>query len=191
MTDLDAVYQSILSLEDNSDDDNLLDISELRLKNKRRRRRQARKIRRLFDMMRDEMRRHEEILRLKNALTTTTASSAKDRTDQKSYVVGRFDGNKSINKLTEDLKVESLARSGWDKILHVTTATGKVLNILEHSAVITEKEMENARRTQTPTQYNDGRNLYVATWRSIMTAPKQAMQKHSPQIDQDGPSFLF
>ena len=90
-------------------------------------------------MMRDDRRNYEDTLRLKNTLTTTTASSAKDCTDQKSYVVSRFDGNKSISKLTEDLKVESLARSGWDAILHITTAKGKVLNILEHSVVITEK----------------------------------------------------
>ena len=102
---------------------------------------------------------------------------------------GRFDGNKSIGKLTEDLRVETLARSGWETILNVKTATGKVLNILEHNAVITKKEMEKARKTRTPTQVNDGRNLYVATWRSLTTAPKQAMEKYSPQIDQDGPSL--
>lgn len=61
-------------------------------------------------------------------------------------MVGRFDGNKSISKLTEDLRVETLARSGWEKILNVKTATGNVLNILEHSAVIIEKEMEKAQK---------------------------------------------
>ena len=137
--ELDAVFQSILSLEDNSEDDDLIDLTELRLKNKRRRRRQARKLRRLSDQMRDERRRHEEILHLKSAVATTAATSSKDRSDQKSYTTGRFDGNKSIGKLTEDLRVETLARSGWDIILNVQTATGKTLSLLEHSAIITEK----------------------------------------------------
>jgi hypothetical protein len=191
IADLDAVYQSVLGLEDNSDDDDLLDLAELKAKNKRRRRRQARKIRRLHDMMRDERRRHEEVLRLKSAASTTAATSSKDRSDQKSYTVGRFDGNKSIGKLVDDLRVETLARSGWDIILNVKTEKGKTLSILEHSAIITEKEMENSRRKRTPQQVNDGRNLYVATWRSLTTKPKHAMEKYAAKIMNDGPSFLY
>ena len=43
IAELDAVFQSILSMEDNSEDDDLLDLVELRLKNNRRRCRQARR----------------------------------------------------------------------------------------------------------------------------------------------------
>ena len=38
-----------------------------------------------------------------------------------------------------------------------------------------------SKKTQTPTQYNNGRNLYMATWRSLTTAPKQTMEKYSQQ----------
>ena len=46
----------------------------------------------------------------------------------------------------DDLKVESLVWSGWSSILNITTMAGNILNILDHSAIITEKEMENAQK---------------------------------------------
>ena len=51
MRDLSAVHQLILTIEDNNDDDNLLDLKELWAKNKRHFRHQARKICRLHDQM--------------------------------------------------------------------------------------------------------------------------------------------
>ena len=90
-------------------------------------------------------RNYQEKLHLKSSFTTTSATSAKDRTDQKSFVDTRYDSNKSLANLTDDLKVESLACSGWSTILIVKTMSGKVLNIMEHSVIITKKEMEITR----------------------------------------------
>jgi hypothetical protein len=66
-----------------------------------------------------------------------------------------------------------------------------MMSILEQSAVITDKEMEMARKQRTPQQISNSRNLYVATWRSITTKPKQAMEKYAAKIEHDGPSFLY
>ena len=81
-----------------------------------------------------------------NNITTTTA---KDRSDQKLYMEHRLEEKSSLEKLTDNLKVESLARSGWTKVLNVTTVMGKVFNILDHSVNITETEMDAARLNQT------------------------------------------
>ena len=75
-----------------------------------------------------------------------------------------LEGESSLGNLTDNLKVESLARSGWTKVLNVTTVMGKVFNILDHSVNITETEMDVARLNQTAAECNDSKILYVATW---------------------------
>ena len=111
--------------------------------------------------MKTKRKQFEGTLHLKTAISSTSASSAKDQADQKSYVVTGFDGNKLLTKLTKDLKVESLARSGWHAILHVKTAKGKVLNIIEHSTVITEKEIKSRGERIHPDNTTTGRTFLL------------------------------
>lgn len=110
---LAAMHQTILTLEDNLDDDDLLDLAKLRTKNKRRRRRQARKFRHLHDEMKRDRQDFADKVHLKDTFNNTTTTSAKDRVKQKSFTNTRFDGRPSLSNLADNLKVESLAQSGW------------------------------------------------------------------------------
>lgn len=177
MRDLSAVHQSILTMEDNSDDDNILGLKEIRTENKHCRR-QARKIRRLHDTMVQETLEFTSNLFINNSISKVSTSSAKDHSNQKSYTEHHFRDKSSLENLTDDLKVESLARLGWTTILNVKTANGKVSNILDSSAIITEKDIENARHSRSAEEYNDSKNLLIATWRLITNKPKRAMAKY-------------
>ena len=76
-------------------------------------------------------------LSINNFILMVLPSSTKDQSDQKSYTEYRFEAELLLGNLTNDLKIESLARSGWTNILNVKTGYGKVLNILDSSAIIT------------------------------------------------------
>ena len=72
----------------------------------------------------------------------------------------------------DDLKVESLDRSGWDVILCTRAANGKVLHIMQRSAIISEKKMEHVMLSSSPDEYNCTENMYIDIWRSITSKPK-------------------
>ena len=145
----------MLTLEDNAEDDNLLDLADLLAKNKRRRRCQARKLRRLHDKMWETATDFKEKLAIKDLITKVSSTGTKDRSDQKTYADIQFSGNSSLNCLIEDLKVEYLARKRLNALLNVITKTGKVMSILESSTVISEDEIKNVRLSCTPAEYND------------------------------------
>ena len=85
-------------------------------------------------------------LLLKNSFVATSSTSTSDCAEQKTYIYTQFNGESSLGNLTENLKVDSIARSGWESILTVEIVNGKTLNILDHSAIIAEKEVEIARK---------------------------------------------
>lgn len=155
MHDLSALHQAIVTIEDNSDDDDLLYLSDIRVKNKRRRRRQARKIRRLYDTILQERTYNTTKLVFKTYISSIATATAKDRSDQKSYTEYCFNAESSPINLTDNLNVESLVRSTWTNIIGVKTARVKIINILDHLALITETEMDAARNLRTANDYND------------------------------------
>lgn len=130
-------------------------------------------------------------LAIKISITHIFTTAAKERANQKTYTDHWVNGEASLGKLMDNLKVESLAQSGWTSILNVMTAIGKILNILYHIAIITKKEMELARKHQMISQYINSKNLYIATWRLITSKPKRSMAEHNEQVQSDGLSFLY
>ena len=186
---LTAVHQSVLTLEDNSEDDDLLDLTDSRAKNKRRRRCQTRKLRCLHDKMLEVAADFKVKLSIKDSITKVASIGAKDCSVQKTYADIQFSGNSSLNCLIEDLKVESLARKGWNDLLNVTTKTGKVMSILELLTVISENDMKNARLFRALAEFNDSKNMCVVTWCSITSKTKRSMARHvtnriTPIMDQ-------
>lgn len=85
MNNLSAMYQSILTIDDNTEDNDILDLSKLRAKNKIRHRRQSREIRRLYDNMMHEREDSTVKLALKASIITIATTSARDRDIKKSY----------------------------------------------------------------------------------------------------------
>ena len=112
MKDLAAMYQVIIMIKDNSDDDDLLNLRELLVKNECHHRQQARKIRHLHDSMAQERLDFSTKLVIGNSISKITTTTAKDRSDQKAYTEHRYEAECSQGNLTNDLKVKSLARSG-------------------------------------------------------------------------------
>ena len=187
MRDLSAVHQLILTIEDNYDDNNLLDLKELWAKNKRHFRHQARKICRLHDQMVQETNDFSAKLSINNSISKVSSSSAKDRSDQKRYTDICYDAESLLGNLTDDLKVKSLARSGWMTILNVKTASGKMLSILDSSVIITKQDIQNTRLNRSASEYNNSKKLFVATWCSIASKPKRAMAKYNKDVANNGP----
>ena len=81
MYELSAIHHSVMMIEDNSDDNNLLNLDKLRAKNKRRRRRKARKICCLYDKMQDNAADFKTKLSIKETITKVFTTGAKDRSN--------------------------------------------------------------------------------------------------------------
>lgn len=112
MHELTVVHQSVLTLEDNSEDDDQLELNNLHVKNKRRRHHQARKLRRLHNKIIEAATDFNEKLTVKESMTKVFSTGINDCSSQKTYADIRFSGNSSLDCLIEDLKAESQARKG-------------------------------------------------------------------------------
>ena len=68
---------------------------------------------------------------IKSSVTSFSTTTAKDHANQKTFTGTQFNVELSLGNLTDDLTVESLARSGWSTILSIEITEGKILNILD------------------------------------------------------------
>ena len=115
---------------------------------------------------------HSKKLALKALISTITANSRQETSEQKLFSSRRYDGETSLSHFVDDLKTESTARNVWEGILCVPSTTSNIIdNLLESSGEITEKDMTEVRNIRTPAEYNASKNMYVTLWRRMSSRP--------------------
>ena len=117
-------------------------------------------------------------------------TSRRDLADQKSFVSTLLNGSGALTTFIDDLKMETMARSGWEELMSIKSKNGNI-QLLEQFASITEIEMKAAKKSRTPDEYNSSKKLYIVTWCSIELNPKRKMNAHRESIGYDGPTFLW
>ena len=118
-------------------------------------------------------------------------STKSDYTDRKTFVDQPFLGNTSLTSFIDDLRTESMARRGWEDLLLVEGENGEEINLLDRFNSISEDMMQDAQSNRTQDEIETARNIYIATWRSLGSAPKREMKPHRSAINNDGPTFLW
>ena len=78
----------------------------------------------------------------------------RDIANRKTFVDAPFNATSSLTPFIDDLRTETMARQGWEKLLNVKTTKGETLSILDHFNSITEAELKAAKTKRTPEEYN-------------------------------------
>ena len=115
----------------------------------------------------------------------------RDIVDRKPFVTNTFNGSTSLTSFIDDLRTETMARDGWDKLLLVDTVNSNDVNVLERFNSITEAEIRQAKTSRTTEKYNISKYMYIVIWSSISSTPKRYMKFHRDEIGDDGPAFLW
>ena len=152
-TDIGSGYAAILHVDDDTDVDLLLDLTDLCMKNKRRRRHQARKLKKLYEELEEERKDLSEKLALKALCSALFTGSRQDSYNQKPISEKKYNGETSLGNFVDDLKTESIARNSWEALLCIpSTSNSSTYNLLESSTFVTEKDMSEARKSRTPAE---------------------------------------
>ena len=114
-----------------------------------------------------------------------------DIADIKPFVTNTFNVSTRLTSFIDDMRIDTMVRDGWDKLLIVDIVNSNDVNIPERFNFITEAEMRQAKTSRTTEKYNISKYMYIVIWSSISSTPKRYMKFHRDEIGDDGPAFLW
>ena len=118
-------------------------------------------------------------------------TARRDVTDHKTFDDSPFTGIRSLTSLIDNLRTEIMARQGWEKLVSVLIRNDVTIQLLDHFNSISKEEMRKEKTSRTPEECNMSKNMYIAVWRSLSSAPKREMKAHREAIGYDGQTFLW
>ena len=130
LTELVYDTSTVIGPRDTTEDDDLLALSNLKHENKIQRRRQDRKLRRLA-MTREIQRIDFEDKLYLAKINKVIDTSRMDVTDCKKFVDLPFNGLISLTSFIDDLRTETMARQGWEKLASIHTKNSKTVQLLD------------------------------------------------------------
>jgi len=189
LADLAYDISSVMGPRDTSGDDDNLTLYGLKQKNTIRRKRKARKLRKLaFTRKNQRLDFEDKIYQAKVNRVVDTAQ--RDVTDRKTFVDSPFTDQSSLTSFIDNLRTETMARQGWEALVHVKNNNGITMKLLDRFNSISEEEMKKEKMSHTPEQYTMSKDMYVAVWRLLSFAPKREMKPYRENIRSNGPTFL-
>ena len=94
-------------------------------------------------------------------------------TDRKTFAYLHFNGLSSLTLFINDLRTEMMEQQGWGKLVSILTKNCMTVKLLDRFNSISETEMMNEKSSRTPEEYNLAKNMYIAVWQSLASAPKR------------------
>ena len=117
-------------------------------------------------------------------------TARRDMTDQNTFVDSQFNGLSSLASFINDLRMETMAQQGWEKLVSILTKNEKIVQLLNRFNSIREEEMKNEKTHSTLEEYNLAKDMYIAVWGSLSSASKMEVKARREEIRCDGPTFL-
>ena len=153
LVDLAYNILTVIVTRDTVEDDDLFTLSSSKRENKIQRRRHERKLRRLA-MTRESQRIDFEdnlyLVKINKDIDTARRNMA----DCKTFVASPFNGSSSLTLFIDDLRTETMARQGWEKLVSIRTENGKTTQLLDRFNYISEDVMKEEKAKRPPEEYN-------------------------------------
>jgi len=182
LADLTYNISSVIGHRYTAGDNEILTLLSLKRENKIWRRSRERKLRKLALMRKNQRLDFEDKLYLAkiNNISDTAWGGV---VNHKTFTNSPFTGSSSLTSFIDNLRMEIVARQGWEKLVRVLTRNSVRIQLLGRFNLISEEEMRKEKTSRTPKEYNMSKNMYIAVWRSLSSALKREMKAIGKQYD--------